>query len=133
MAFVLDASVCMSWAFPGEEDAGALAALQQLRSERAQVPPVWWYEIRDVLLVNERRQRITEADTAAFLRFISGLNIDIDRSPDDSTIITLGRRHRLTIYDTSYLELALRADIALATLDKKLAAAAKSEGVRLIA
>jgi predicted nucleic acid-binding protein len=132
MPFVLDASVAMNWAFPDEQDADALAALRRLRTEPAHVPAVWWFEVRNVLLTNERRQRISEADTMAFLRFMSGLDIEIDRSADDLGIATLCRRHRLSVYDTSYLELAVREGIPLATLDKRLAAAAKSEGISLI-
>ena len=132
MAFVLDASVAMSWAFPDEEDPVALAALQLLRTEPARVPVVWWFEIRNVLLINERRHRISEADTMNFLRFVSGLDIEIDRLPDDLAIVTLGRRHRLSAYDTSYLELALRDAVPLATLDKRLAAAARREGLEVV-
>jgi predicted nucleic acid-binding protein len=132
MAFVLDASVVMSWAFPDESNEAASAALRLLRNEMALVPAVWWFEVRNVLLINERRRRISEADTRAFLVSLSAMNIEIDRSPEDLGIATLCRRHRLSVYDTSYLELAVRETIALATLDKRLAAAAKSEGVRLI-
>jgi predicted nucleic acid-binding protein len=132
MAFVLDASVVMTWAFPDEAEEAASAALRLLRFEVAHVPAVWWFEVRNVLLINERRQRITEADTRAFLGSLSGMNIEIDRSSDDLGIATLCRRHRLSVYDTSYLELALREGVPLATLDRKLAAAARSEGVALI-
>jgi predicted nucleic acid-binding protein len=132
MAFVLDASVTMNWAFPDEEDVVALATLRRIRAEPAYVPAVWWFETRNVLLSNERRQRITDTDTMAFLRFLSALDIEIDRAPDDVGIVTLCRRHRLTAYDASYLELALRQKVPLATLDKRLAAAAKTEGVVLI-
>jgi predicted nucleic acid-binding protein len=132
MAFVLDASVVMNWAFPDEADEAASMALRMLRNEVALVPAIWWFEVRNVLLINERRQRISEADTRAFLGSLSEMNIEIDRSPDDLGIATLCRRHRLSVYDTSYLELAARENIALATLDKKLGAAAKSEGVALI-
>ncbi len=132
MAFVLDASVVMSWAFADEDDASALVALQRLRTEPASVPSIWWFEIRNVLLVNERRQRITEADTATFLRFLSSLPITIDHAPDDGLIFRLARQYRLTIYDSSYLELALRDAVPLATLDKQLAAVARREGVSLI-
>jgi predicted nucleic acid-binding protein len=132
MAFVLDASVVMNWAFPDEADEAASLALRLLRNDVALVPAIWWFEIRNVLLINERRQRISEADTRAFLASLSEMSIEIDRSPDDLGIATLCRRHRLSVYDTSYLELAARENIALATLDKKLAAAARSEGVTLI-
>ena len=52
--------------------------------------------------------------------------------PDEVTIIALARRHRLTVYDAAYLELALREALPLATLDKALAGTAGAEGVSLI-
>jgi predicted nucleic acid-binding protein len=133
MAFVLDASITMSWAFTDEADDAALKALHRLQTEAACVPSVWWFEIRNVLLVSERRRRISEADAAAFLRFVAGLAIAIDHAPDDTVIIALARQCRLTIYDASYLELALRNAIPLATLDRQLATAAQQAGVTLIA
>ncbi len=132
MSFVLDASVVMSWAFPDEHDVIALAALRRIQAEAARVPAVWWFEVRNVLLVNEQRQRISEADTAAFLLFLSALRIDIEWEPSDTRFLMLSRQHRLSAYDTAYLELALREVLPLATLDRKLAAAAQSEGVALI-
>lgn len=80
-----------------------------------------------MLLVNERRQRITEADTVDFLRFVSALPILIDYAPDDGSILRLGRQYRLTVYDSSYLELALREAVPPASLDKELAAVARRE------
>jgi predicted nucleic acid-binding protein len=132
MAFVLDASVTMSWAFPDERDGFAFAILERLGADQACVPLVWWFEMRNVLLVNERRQRITEADTANFFHMLSRLSIEIDAAPDSDRVMALSRRHRLTVYDCAYLELALRQNLQLATLDKQLAAAAAREGVLLI-
>jgi predicted nucleic acid-binding protein len=132
MAFVLDASVTVSWGLEDEENAVADLALVRLDAEPAHVSGIWWSEVRSVLLINERRQRISERDTATFLRTLSEMNIEIDRSPAEAGTLALARSHRLSVYDASYLELALRGGVPLATLDKKLAAAAKSEGVRLI-
>ena len=132
MAFVLDASIAMTWAFPDGEDTAAMAALQRLDAETAIVSTVWWFEVRNVLVVNERRQRISEADTASFLHLLGTLDIGIDRSPDEAALLGLCRRHQLTIYDASYLELALRRAMPLATLDRKLAEAARREGASLI-
>ena len=58
--------------------------------------------------------------------------IGIDRAPVSETVLTLARRHRLTVYDAAYLELAGRREAPLATLDKKLAAAARAAGVALV-
>lgn len=88
-----------------------------------------WFEIRNVLIVNERRGRITEADVALFLRSPSRLSVIIDRTPDESAVLVLARRHRLSVYNAGYPELAQRAQIPLATLDTALAAAARAEGV----
>jgi len=46
--------------------------------------------------------------------------------------LQLAERHRLTVYDSAYLELALRRRLPLATLDRQLRAAAQSEGTELL-
>ena len=66
-----------------------------------------------------------------------GAGYDLGRSqefqPGSSRVMALARRHRLTAYDASYLDLALRTDGPLATLDRTLARAATAEGVPLLA
>lgn len=132
MAFVLDASVAACWAFEDEDHPLAARALDRLRAEPALVPALWWFEVRNVLIVNERRGRLTEAITAAFLRAVARLDIAIDRTPDSAAVLALARVHRLSVYDAAYLELAQRAGAPLATLDAALARAARGEGVPLI-
>jgi predicted nucleic acid-binding protein len=127
-----DASIPACWAFQDEQDPRADAAYVRIRSEEALVPSLWWFEIRNILVVNERRKRITEADTGVFLRDLAGLRIRIDREPEESGVIRLARTHRMSVYDASYLELALRQAIPLVTLDGELAAAAGMEGTILI-
>lgn len=129
MPFVLDASIAACWAFDDEGHPAAALALGRIRTDEAHVPSVWWFEIRNVLIVNERRGRVTEADVALFLRSLSRLSVTIDRTPDESAVLALARRHRLSVYDASYLELAQRERIPLATLDAALATAAHAEGV----
>jgi predicted nucleic acid-binding protein len=94
---------------------------------------VWWFEVRNVLPGNERRQRISENDTTAFLASLSGMNIEIDRSPGEPGIVALCRRHRLSVYDSAYLAPAQRRRLPLASLDRRLVAAATIEGVPLVA
>ena len=132
MAFVLDASIPACWAFQDEQDPRADAAFARIKTEEAIVPGLWWFEIRNILVVNERRKRITESDTGVFLRGLAGLRIRVDREPVEGVVLTLARTHRLSIYDASYLELALREAIPLATLDAELTAAARAEGSGLI-
>jgi predicted nucleic acid-binding protein len=132
MPFVLDASIAACWAFPDEEDPRAGAALARVRFEDAVVPSLWWFEVRNILVVNERRKRITESGTGSFLRELVRLRIRVDREPEEIAVLRLARAHRLSVYDASYLELALREAIPVATLDDQLAAAAIAEGTGLI-
>lgn len=133
MAFVLDASIAACWAFPDEQDPRADAALARVRIEDAVVPSLWWFEVRNILVVNERRKRITESGTNSFLRELARLRIRVDREPEEGAVLRLARTHRLSVYDASYLELALREAIPVATLDGELAAAAVAEGMELVA
>src|SRR5882724_10903442 len=127
MPFVLDTSIPVCWAFQDEQDPRADAAYVRIKTEEAVVPSLWWFEIRNILVVNERRKRITESDTSSFLRELARLRIRIDREPEESVVLTIARNHRLSVYDASYLELALRQAIPMATLDDDLAAAALVE------
>ena len=130
--FVLDASTTLAWAIEDERHPRALETLTGLRGmDQARVPAVWWFEVRNALVVNERRGRVSEADTAAFLRILGKLPIVVDRSPDETALLTLARRHRLTAYDAAYLELARREGLPLASLDGPLRGAATASGVPL--
>jgi len=133
MPFVLDASIADCWAFPDEPDSRADVALARIRTEDAVVPTLWWFEVRNILVVNERRKRITEAATNSFLRELARVRIRVDCEPEESAVLRLARLHLLSVYDASYLELALREAIPMATLDDKLAAAAIAEGSLLLA
>jgi predicted nucleic acid-binding protein len=134
MAFVLDASVTLSWAFPDEQNPIALRAGQLLESsgETALVPSLWWYEVRNILIVNERRGRITPLRTASFLKALDELSIVTEFSQDESIVLELARQSRLTVYDAAYLALALHQRLPLATLDKDLRDAALAAGVPLL-
>ena len=132
MPFVLDASIAACWAFDDEDHPAAALALERIRADEAIAPSLWWFEVRNTLIVNERRGRLSEADTAIFLRALSRFGVTIDREPQEAAILTFARQQRLTIYDASYLELAQREAIPLATLDSDLRKAAGALGVALI-
>ena len=132
MPFVIDASIAACWAFDDEDHPVAALALERIRSDEALVPSLWWFEVRNTLIVNERRGRLTEADVTVFLRGLARLGVTIDRTPDEAAILTLARRHRLTVYEASYLELAQREGVLLATLDTDLVNAARGERLPLI-
>lgn len=132
MPFVLDSSVTATWCFPDEEHETAEAAFDRLDGDEAVVPTLWWFEIRNILVVNERRGRIDAAETASFLADLERLSIRVDRDPNSETVLSHARKHKLTGYDAAYLELARRLGLSLATLDPALIEAARADGVPLI-
>jgi predicted nucleic acid-binding protein len=133
MAFVLDASVSAVWALADESALMADIAEKRLKSETALAPRIWWYEVRNLLIINERRRRITAADTAEFLNLLSSYPIRIDTVDDEQSIFRLARQYQLSIYDAAYLAVAQRNQLPLATLDRALEAAAIAAGVPLLA
>lgn len=132
MPLVLDASIVGCWFFRDEQDPRADAAWDKLGEDRAIVPLHWWFEVRNVCLLGERRARATQAQTDEFLLELPKLAIGFDHLPDQQIVLGLARRHRLTLYDAAYLELALREGVPLATLDKELGNAARVEGASLV-
>jgi predicted nucleic acid-binding protein len=132
MPFVVDASVAACWLLPNEGNARAQAAYARFPKDTAIVPSLWWFEMRNIFVSNERRGRIDSVKTTRALALLSGLPIRIDHQPDDAALMTLARRHQLTAYDAAYLELAMREHVPLVTLDTALIRAAEAEGVTLI-
>ncbi len=135
--FVLDASIALTWCFPDEEAQKAKAISARIATgERALVSAFWRYEILNALLVGERRKRLTPELIRAFIADLDRLPIDVDDRATASIVFdttqSLCRRHGLTAYDAAYLEIALREDCALATVDQDLKRAAISEGVEVL-
>jgi predicted nucleic acid-binding protein len=91
----------------------------------------FWFEIRNLLLVGERRGRIDAVDGARFLAHLDSLPLERDDAPSSTRLLTLARAHGLSAYDTAYLKFAQRRTLCLATLDRRLAAAATAEGLTL--
>jgi predicted nucleic acid-binding protein len=132
LSFVVDASIALSWYLPGETSAVSEAAFARLRDADAIAPMLWWFEIRNTLVISERRKGITPAQTIQILLRLGELPLRLDAAPDSETVFALARAHGLTVYDAAYLELAVRLAIPLATLDRALAAVAPAAGVELL-
>jgi len=128
---VLDNSVVLAWCMADESNPTAEAAMQAVTEHGGVVPVLWWYEIRNALVVNERRGRLTSADTHATLTDLRKLGFEIDHDHDEGLVLELARRHELSVYDAAYLEVAHRRNLPLASLDKKLCRAAQAAGVAL--
>jgi predicted nucleic acid-binding protein len=133
--FVIDNSVVMAWCFEDEASHRADGILDRLTAGHALVPEIWPLEVANVLLVAERCKRITRADSSRFVALLGGLPIEImsgpSRLPFDE-ILPLARETRISSYDASYLALAMRQGLPLATLDASLRRAAKSCKVPLL-
>ena len=133
MPFVVDASLTLSWCFEDEATTETEAILDRLAEDTAVVPALWELEVANVLLLGERRKRLTEAQSARFMTLLQQLPILVDAARVDMTsVLAAGRRHGLTAYDAAYLVLAEHEGLPLATSDAKLRAAAETVGVQII-
>jgi predicted nucleic acid-binding protein len=126
--FVVDTSVVMAWCFKDEGTPYADRVLESLTAASALVPPIWPLEVVNVLLAAERRKRLTEADSLRFITLLNQLPIRVELPSSTESlmirILPMARKYGLSSYDASYLDLAMRNGLPLATLDKKLQAAA---------
>ena len=135
MSFVVDSSVALAWVYSEETTEAISEVLARLTDRRAWVPALWRLEVANVLEMNVRRGRHDAAFRDAALADLAVLPISIDAETDRqawAATLRLAARHRLTVYDAAYLELAQRRGLPLATLDKELRDAATAEGVILL-
>jgi predicted nucleic acid-binding protein len=133
--FVLDCSVAARWCFEDESEAYADWVLDRLNTSKAVVPSLWFFEIANVLAVGERRNRITRTSATRRINLLRSLPIAVDEGEGFGLlerIVALAWDHHLTSYDATYLELALRRGLALATLDRELRNAVKASGAKLL-
>lgn len=134
MAFVLDGSVAVAWLLPDEMRPELEALQDSLVEQTAIVPALWPIEVGNALLVAARRGRIDPADLDPLIKALQALRIEVDPSTAEHALtrtFELARQHRLTTYDATYLELAVRAGLPLATLDKDLRRACAAEHIPL--
>ena len=130
--FVLDASVSTSWLLDDELDPVAEGAFERISQDGVLVPQLWHLEVRNALITAERRRRIDARGLDQRIRAIVELPVGTDTTPNLDIALALARTHKLSFYDAIYLELALRSDSPLATLDGGLAEAATMERVPLV-
>ena len=130
MAIVIDASITMAWCVRDREGtAQADAVMERASSETIIVPGLFWPEMRNVLVVAERIQRIEANVAERHMERLRTLRFVTDDGQEDRQTVALARRHGLSGYDAAYLETAKRRGAKLATLDKKLATAATEEDI----
>ena len=141
MNFVLDASVAMCWLFLDGKPAERAYALKVLAAMKqaetgALVPVTWGLEVSNVIAKAEAKGLVREVQSEAFLEMLEAMEIGADRATFSRALadtLQIARRYRLSAYDASYLELAMREGLPLATLDEDLQKAARKAGVKRFA
>ena len=135
-AFVIDCSVAVTWCFEDEATPASDGLLDRLGEEEAAAPAIWPRELGNVLVMAERRGRIDAAQLAEFVALVRDLPVAIDQETPQRAldeVLALARAEKLTTYDASYLELAMRLGVPLATQDRELRHAAVRLGTPVLA
>ena len=135
MSLVLDSSVALAWIYTDERNVAIMEVFDEVVASGAWVPSLWRLEIANVLEMGVRRGRIDAGFRDATLADLDLLSIQTDPETDKHSwhsTLRLAERHRLTLYDAAYLELAMRRGLPLASVDGELRAAAVAENVTLL-
>jgi predicted nucleic acid-binding protein len=132
---VLDSSATLAWIYSGETTEAIRQVFERVSEGGAWVPGLWKLEVANVLEMGVRRRHHDAAFRDATLADLGLLPIALDSETDHlawGPILALAERHRLTLYDAAYLELAQRLKLPLATLDAALRAAALAEKIAVL-
>jgi predicted nucleic acid-binding protein len=129
MSFVLDASIAAAWVIPDEYDEDVERLAGRLHQSPAVIPSLFWFETRNLFLIAERRGRLEAGTTAIAMAQLRQFPFEDVGSGSDPLVIAIASRHGISGYDASYLAVSLQHGLALATLDKRLAEAARKEKV----
>ena len=132
MEFVVDASMAAAWILPDERAAATDAVMDRLGRDACRAPSLFWHEMRNLLLGAERRSRLPAGGASAFMLRLRRLAISNLGAGSDAGTFLMAVKHSLSAYDANYLSLALANGRALATLDRRLAAAATAEGIAIL-
>jgi predicted nucleic acid-binding protein len=135
MSLVLDASVALAWVYVDETTEAISAVFEQVKRDRAWIPALWRWEVANALQMNVRRKRHDADFRDAALSNLAWfpINVDVQAEPEAwLSALLIAQRHNLTVYDASYIEIAHRRKIPLATLDRELRTSAENEGVKLL-
>jgi len=135
VSFVVDSSVALAWCFEDEQTQPIMDLLDRVAVTGAVAPSLWPLEALNGLLMAERRKRLDSKRRQRLAGFLRGLPVTLDTETADqawTATARLAERHRLTLYDAAYLELAQRRKLPLATLDEDLIKAGKALGMTLL-
>jgi predicted nucleic acid-binding protein len=131
MTIVVDASIAAAWFLPDEQNDEADRLMAGLRAAPGRVPSLFWFEIRNLFLMAERRGRLKTGEAALSMTQLRSLPLQDEGTGSDHLVLALAARHALSGYDASYLALSVQQALPLATTDKRLATAARLEGIEV--
>ena len=131
---VIDASAAAPWFIPEEHSAVSEQIYADVVTSSGQfrAPSLWLWETSNILLMAFRRRRMSQDEFDAGLALLDACPIEFDPAPNlhyRSQILRLAQAHGLSFYEATYLELALRLNGQLASLDRTLVSAAKNCGI----
>ena len=106
--------------------------MAELAKNPGRAPSLFWFETRNLFLVAERRGRLKPGEATTTMAQLRGFPILDEGTGSDRLVLALAECHVLSGYDASYLALALSQNLPLATLDRKLATAARAQGVAVL-
>jgi predicted nucleic acid-binding protein len=132
LSVVIDSSVALNWIMPDEHDPDAERLLHAVAVSGAAVPPLFRIEVGQGLLMGVRRKRVPASFPREAIELLDSLPLRFDADGAElawTASMQLATTHGLTLYDATYLELAVRLGVTLATFDKGLARAAAQAGV----
>jgi predicted nucleic acid-binding protein len=135
-AFVLDASITLGWMLDRPVPARAALARKLITAGAVPVVPMLWrHEVSNAVVMSERRGRLDAGQIKSLTADLEEFSAAVEVEPVNagiSVLIETARRTGLTVYDATYLEVAARRRLPLATLDDKLREAARRVGLELI-
>lgn len=127
VAFVVDNSVAVAWLYPGQATAYTERVLESSGTSTLHTSFIWPAEFANAATVMVNRGILTDELGTEMIRMVDTLGLVIDRTPVDLRVLyQVSRRYGLSAYDASYLELAMRLNIPLATRDKALMKASQT-------
>ena len=129
--WVIDSSMALAWGLPDERSPSADRFWSHFGPDsQLWVPSLWWYEIANALVVVCRRGQLDEKNSQEILSILGRLPVTTAAPPEGDElrrIQALAWKHDLSAYDAAYLDLSRSLSVDLATLDQRLAAAARNE------
>ncbi len=135
-SWVVDSSVGFAWVHPNQATPETEKLLKEVEAGALVViPTLWFVEMANSLLVLQRRKRLTKGERKAALEILASMNFTVDEESARAAFhrtSELAEEHGLTIYDATYLEVALRRKLCLASRDTALIAAAKKCSVKTL-